>query len=117
MNYSKYFLLDSVRLKARCKLLVSSKVVKFTNSSKTNLKTHIEKWYESVITEAAADSKPQPKITDAIGKTPGIHVKQDVITKAVAQLIVDCNLSVRIVEAPLFCEFMLEVQPRLKFQI
>jgi hypothetical protein len=65
-KYQNYFILDTERFEAKCKLCVENRIVKYSASSKSNLKAHIESVHRHTPEEQKAKALGIPKITDAL---------------------------------------------------
>ena len=100
-KFSVYFVLDNEKLEGKCKLCISPTIIKFSRSSKTNLKTHIETVHRLTSPEEKASAIGSQVIQQAF-TGPAIFHAQQAITDAVVDMIIEENLPLRFVEKPRF---------------
>ena len=110
-QYLAYFTLNPKALTARCNLCVVPKDLKYSSSSKTNLKTHIETVHRHDDEKMASYQK---KGMQTIDKALAPFEKQNEITDAMVDLIVDDYLPISWPEKVCVRNFMKKVCPRWK---
>ena len=100
-KYVHFFILDSTKLEATCRLCPTNTVIKYSTSSKTNLKTHIEGAHRHMAGEQKAATVGSLPISSAFQEIP-THTNQEKVTSAVTDMIIDLNLPVSIVNRQSF---------------
>ena len=87
-KFSVYFVLDNEKLEGKCKLCISPTIIKFSRSSKTNLKTHIETVHRLTSPEEKASAIGSQVIQQAF-TGPAIFHAQQAITDTVVNMIIE----------------------------
>jgi hypothetical protein len=96
-KYTQYFVLDDSKHEAKCKLCVKNTIIKYSNSSKSNLKTHVEGVHKNATAEQRA-ATAGCLIVDLAFKGPPVYSSQHALTDAIGDMIVDMNLPLTMVE-------------------
>jgi len=96
-KYVHFFILDSTKLEATCRLCPTNTVIKYSTSSKTNLKTH----HRHMTGEQKAAAVGSLPISSAFQGIP-TYTNQEKVTSAVTDMIIDLNLPVSIVDRQSF---------------
>ena len=87
-KFVQFFHVDYESLEARCTLCVESTVIKFSKSSKTNLKTHVETAHKHATFEQKAAAIGSSTMTLTL-KGPPEYCQQEAVTNAIVALIID----------------------------
>ena len=98
-KFSVYFVLDNEKLEGKCKLCISPTIIKFSRSSKTNLKTHIETVHRLTSPEEKASAIGSQVIQQAF-TGPAIFHAQQAITDIDAVVDIGKNASTFCGKAP-----------------
>ena len=94
-KYTPYFIIDSERFEAKCKLCVDNTIIKFSKSSKTNLKTHVEGVHKDVTPDQKAAAAGSSTISVAFMGAPTFS-NQESLTEAIVDMIIqDKNSSTK----------------------
>ena len=100
-KFVDFYSLDAERFQAKCKLCVETTIIKYSASSKTNLKTHIEGFHRHATAEQKAAAIGTGTVAAAF-KGPPVFSNQEAITNTVCDMIIDLHLPVSIIEKPSF---------------
>ena len=100
-KYTCYYELNNSKYEAKCKLCITPAILKFSASSKTNLKKHFETVHRHVTPEQAAAAVGSLPLHSAF-QGPSTFSGQDATTDAIVDMIIDLNLPISIVDKPSF---------------
>ena len=78
-KFVDFYSLDAERFQAKCKLCVETTIIKYSASSKTNLKTHIEGFHRHATAEQKAAAIGTGTVAAAF-KGPPVFSNQEAIT-------------------------------------
>ena len=102
-KYTSYFSVDTTHLEAKCKLCLENAIIKFSATSKTNLKTHIEGVHRHATAAEKAEAAAAGLSTlNAAFQGPSVYANQEALTGAVCDMIIDLHLPVSIVDKSSF---------------
>ena len=100
-KYTCYYELNNSKFEAKCKLCITPAILKFSASSKTNLKKHFETVHRHVTPEQAAAAVGSLPLHSAF-QGPSTFSGQDATTDFIVDMIIDLNLPISIVDKPSF---------------
>lgn len=107
-KYLHFFVLDNSNCTAICKICSHPKPLKFSPSSKTNLKTHYERHTATELAAHGAHAIGTETITSAFQPYP----KQEPTTDDVVDFVIEGDHPIGIVDKPYFRKFMKKRDPR-----
>jgi hypothetical protein len=105
-KYTQFFDIYQVKFKARCKHCPEVKIIKFSSSSKTNLKAHVESVHKQMTVAETVRALGTLPLSRAFGGNAAFP-KLDLITEAIVGMIIDLHLPLSLVEKPSFREVLI----------